>query len=319
MKPLKLGELESSKKTRPNSLVGVDLLRHLFVLAVIFQHMSSQSRYSDAVNGQLAHWSPLVDGAVAGFFLLSGYFFRPGMTRQSFAARAKRLLIPYVAFSLVYTAVLGSMGKMRFQHGIVNILDGAGVGPQLYFLPYLLLIWTCWGLIIDRVPEQRRKLATATTLLVVFLVYLVLPTRGSTGPDPHLLPLYALAFVWGFYRRAYAGELISNVAIGIAIVSLFAIPWQARVWDLPLVLLLTEVSIRGSALLNHGGRLPGSGGIYLLHTPVLNYALSTFVLMAGIGGFENAMITLVLTYVVALLMTLTAIRVAPYIRPFLLE
>lgn len=306
-------------KAETASLLGVDVLRHLFVVAVIFQHMPSHSRYSEAINGQIEHWVPLIDGAVAGFFLLSGYFFRAGINWQRLATRARRLLIPYLVFSFIYAVMLSILGKSNFQTGLLGIVTGAGVGPQLYFLPYLFVISVGWGLIIDRIPERYHRIATPAFLLVTFFVYLALPTSSSTGPELRLVALYVLTFVWGFYRQKLAGPAVSYLVLGISIVAVITIPWQARLWDLPLVLLLSEIAIRGSNLFRRSGRIPGSGGIYLLHTPILNYALATISLMIGIKDVANVGVTIALTYIVALAATLIAIRAMPRIRAYLLE
>ena len=55
---------------------GIDILRHLFSFAVILQHMTSVSRYTVETNKKLASVIDLVDGAVIGFFFISGYLFK---------------------------------------------------------------------------------------------------------------------------------------------------------------------------------------------------------------------------------------------------
>lgn len=300
-------------------LVGVDVLRHLLTLAVIYQHMPSRARYSEAVNAHIAHWVPLIDGAVACFFLLSGFFSRPGMTSERVVRQARRLLLPYLIFSLAYAVIQAAIGKLDIGTGLIRTITAAGAGPQLYFLPYLFLISVAVELLLDRVPPTYRRAATRGLVLTLFAAFLSLPTPSSTGPELRLLALYALAYTLGVYRARHAQDWESLAAAGIALVALALLPWQVRLWDLAAIILLSEIAIRVSRLIGRSPRLPGSGGVYLLHTPILNYAISAALLKVGLHDLANVYGAMLVTYAVALVMTLILIRLAPAVRPYILE
>lgn len=318
------GLRQASSKGAPTSavrpsLLGIDLLRHVLTVAVIYQHMMSRSRYSEGVTETLDYWVPLVDGAVACFFMLSGYFSRPGLTGTRVVVTARRLLIPYFLFCLVYALLLGALGKLGAVEAVERTFTFAGVGPQLYFLPYLFVVSVVVTGVIDRIPSSLGRPLTGVFILVLFLAYLALPTERSTGPEPRLLALYALAYALGVYRARYAGSMECLAGVAAAGVAVIFLSWQQREWDLALVVLLVEGALRGSALIGRTGRLAGSGGVYLLHTPILNYGISIILLKFGIGEAANVVAALVMTYLTALAITLVVIRAMPRLRPYLLE
>ncbi len=309
----------ASEMPARSSLLGVDLLRHVLTIAVIYQHMMSRSRYSEGVADALDYWVPLVDGAVACFFMLSGYFSRPGLTGARVIVTARRLLVPYFLFCLVYAVLLAALGKLSAVEAVERTFTFAGVGPQLYFLPYLFAVSVVVTSVIDRIPSGLERPLTGVLILVLFLAYLALPTERSTGPEFRLLALYALAYALGVYRARNAGKPECLAAIVIAGLALILLPWQQREWDLALIVLLVEVALRGSTLIGRTGRLPGSGGIYLLHTPILNYGISVVLLKFGVGEVANVVLALALTYLIALAITLGVIHAMPRLRPYLLE
>lgn len=301
-------------------LIGVDILRHLLTVAVIYQHMLSRSRYSDAVNLEIQHWVPLFDGAVACFFLVSGYFSKPGMTRSRAFLLTRRLMTPYFIFSFIYMISLIILGKGDISKYLVRIFSGAGAGPQLYFLPYLLLITLVVTTALDRPPAAYRRLATAGLIVIFLAAYLMLPMPDSTGPEYEHLALYGLAYTLGIYRGQYARPLESIALIAIAGLAVVILPWQQPIWDLPLIILLTELAIRISPIFkSKKKRLRGSGGVYLLHTPIINFAISAALLHLGLQGMTNVAGALILTYAATLSATLIAIQLAPRLQPYLLE
>jgi uncharacterized membrane protein len=66
-------------------------------------------------------------------------------------------------------------------------------------------------------------------------------------------------------------------------------------------------------------REPGSGGVYLLHTPIINFAISIALLKVGFAQWPNAILTVVCTYLLCLALTLGFIRILPKWRWMLLE
>jgi fucose 4-O-acetylase-like acetyltransferase len=297
--------------------IGIDLFRHFLAICVIVQHMRS-SRYSDETNASLQSFADYVDGAVAGFFLLSGYFWRqPASLRVFLAKQSVRLLVPFFIFSLLYAVALSVLGKKSLLEGISNTLFLQGAGMQLYFLPMLLLVSggfaATQSAIGDRYRQSKFVIAASAILLTVLCLYL--PTNSSTGPNYALLPFYALAYVVGVLLRLNGEGPTTAVVVFAAGVVGF---WDKRFADISLISLLFYLFFRISDFLPEK-RLPGSGGVYLLHTPIINFAISIALVSAGITELANASFTVAVTYVVCLMLTLAYIYALPKYRWLLLE
>jgi hypothetical protein len=296
----------------------IDLLRHGFSLAVILQHMTSGSRYSPETNEILRTLVDWVDGAVLGFFLLSGFLYKSPLDAVAFLRRqAARLLAPFLLFSLLYAVALALLGKETLESGLWATLRMRGAGMQLYFLPFLFLVTTVYAC-LDAATTRWRNSLPAVLLPLLLLATVLLPTPSSTGPQLQLLPYYLAAYVIGVQaqrmqnRAALATFLL--LALAVACGGLV----DARLYDLGGVMLLFGCT----RYLWHWmpqKRLPGSGGVYLLHTPVTNFAISTLLVHLAVQQLPNALLTVALTYVTCLAATLLFIRLLPRYRWLLLE
>ena len=306
---------------------GLDLLRHLFILAVIFQHMLSPTRYSIELNAFIATTSTYIDGAVAGFFLISGFFSKKlALTRWSEVTSlgirfANRLLVPYLLFSVIYGVLLVSLGKMTLVDAIERTVTFAGVGPQLYFLPYLFLISVSVAVYeaITSRTSNFQFLALAGACAVIGTWSFLVPIKISTGPEPLLLPFYAAAYLLGVVTARSRNPIFPGLlGISAAAVLVFAEP-ASRAFDSALVVLLFSASLFASRMKLLQRRFPGSGGVYLLHAPIVNHALSTVLVTLGIIGMANLFAAIIATYIITLLATLMVIRFSPRLRGLLLE
>ena len=297
---------------------GIDLARHVLALAVIVQHMHSISRYSPQVNAVLDDVCHYVDGAVAGFFLISGFLFKmPVAARSYIGRRAVRLLVPFLLFSAIYAGVLGLLGKSGAGSAAWAILSMHGVGPQLYFLPDLLLVSIAY--LAARLALGRRvnPLWLDLCLLVSMVILSQLwKTSATTGPDPGLLSLYFSAFLAGRVLSE-VGQLRAGAAALAGCVSL-GVMGDGRYYSLALVLLWVVSCMQLSRYLPDR-RLSGSGGIYLLHTPVINFAISTLLYRVGVAEGPNLIASIVATYGLCLMLTLGLLRSAPRWGWLLLE
>lgn len=160
------------------SYFGVDLLKHILAICVIIQHIHSNSRYSDATNNKIAQVVILVQGAVLAFFLVSGYFFHLKreasivITLSKHARRyGKRLLVPFIIFSVINAIALLAIGKTSAHGWIREILIGHGTGPQMYFLPFLFLVILV-GSVVQIVGSFSRRWETGTLLFLVTVLTL---------------------------------------------------------------------------------------------------------------------------------------------------
>lgn len=298
---------------------GIDFLRHLFAIAVIAQHMSSNTRYSIATNLQLLKAVDWIDGAVIGFFMISGYLFvAPQNILAYWRKQGVRLMGPFFIFSIVYAVALAALGKASVVEGLLKTVTLQGAGMQLYYLPFLFLVTVVYA-------TFERTLRLETGLVALFLAVLasgtafMLPTVSSTGSDSKLLPLYVAAFLIGrfFAERKKSGPIFGSLltVVGGALVLGFQ---DARFFDFAGVVVLFGAVISLAPILPNS-RLPGSGGIYLLHTPVTNFAVSTLLVAFSVTQGLNIVASIVITYILCLSMTLFFVKLFPKFRWLLLE
>lgn len=130
---------------------SIDILRHIFAIAVIAQHMTSASRYSVETNLELARIINWIDGAVIGFFLISGYLFKAQNNIFAYCRKQTiRLIIPFFLFSLIYSVLLAILGKESLVDGLEKTVRLQGAGMQLYYLPYLLFVTIVFSIVERR-------------------------------------------------------------------------------------------------------------------------------------------------------------------------
>jgi surface polysaccharide O-acyltransferase-like enzyme len=131
----------------------IDILRHILALAVILQHMAS-SRYAPATSQNLLSAVNWIDGAVIGFFFISGFLFRPKDNPLTYIkTQTTRLLLPFLLFSSLYTIALTLLKKATLHQGLTRTLLLQGAGMQLYFLPILLLVTATTALLSHSPPS----------------------------------------------------------------------------------------------------------------------------------------------------------------------
>jgi len=313
-----------------NSYLGVDILKHVAAIGVIIQHMHSASRYSAATNGRIAEMTTFAQGAVLIFFLISGFFFRakqePSMLSTLFKhiqRYGKRLLIPFVAFSAFNAFVLIAMGKLSWDGAFWSLVTGYGVGMQMYFLSFLFYIAILGAgvQIAARFIDGREALFALPIAVIAVAVVLHFRTQSATGDSYRLFPLYVLAFLAGriaaIAKRKLKGRAVA-VTAGALLVFLGLAVVDFRFYFLAAGLALFEAAWYLSSILPNR-RAPGSGGVYLLHTPIVNFAVSALLMKLGIVQWPNVLLSIAVTYFLCLTLTLSALRVEPRLRLILLE
>ncbi|RYZ75084.1 MAG: hypothetical protein EOP91_00050 [Lysobacteraceae bacterium] len=296
----------------------IDLLRHMLAMAVIIQHMHSESRYSLATNLQIADVVYWIDGAVVGFFALSGYFFSNAKPLSEYLkGRVVRLLVPFLVFSLAYAVALAVLGKSDLWPGLWKTVTLHGSGMQLYFLPYLLLVVGTYATYSKLAPSLASNVKADVLIALVLLgATLANGSDESTGAGIIMLPLYALAFLLGrlvksWNSAGYRNYVLLALLYGVGM-------WDHRFMDMALAISLLLIAI-GFERWAPDRRLAGSGGVYLLHTPIVNFAISTVLVHFGLVQIPNVILSVILTYALCLLLTLAFDHLLPRWKWLLLE
>lgn len=282
---------------RTNGLM--DVVRHFFCVAVIFLHMNSASRYTHDTNLWIKEAGNYIDGAVFGFFALSGFYFQTkkslgGHVRQ----QTKRLLVPYFVFSVLYSVLLFGLGKQALVDGLIATVTMHGAGMQLYYLPLLFILnISCAAYIFKR--GYPSSIALLFVVLGLIISSIGQAGSSSTGSSPGLYGLYTASFVTGLLIRETSNRRYALVfaSIGIGIAFLYGLYLDSRMLDLAGVIFLMILAIQFVDRVPDF-RFAGSGGIYLLHTPVANFAISTVLLSVGLTERSNVLAAVLLTYAV---------------------
>lgn len=293
---------------------GIDAMRHLLSIGVIIQHTWSASRYPAEMRPAYESLTTVLGGTVFGFFLISGFFLKRRDDLRTYSiSRAVRIIVPYLLFSAIYGLAAILLHGAPAIPLLVDTFILHGTSMQLYFLPYLFIIDISAVALFSRVisPNPRVILALAA---VAVLAILALPTPNTTGSGLRL----AIFYIFGLL----AGMLIARVSVRQALALSAAALILGIAVDERLVIAGMTMSV--FLLFLHISdlfppTLPGSGAVYLLHTPVLNFALSTVLLAAGVGDWLNLTLTVVLTYVVCIGLAAAVFMFLPKRRFLILE
>ncbi|WP_411846122.1 acyltransferase family protein [Roseibacillus persicicus] len=300
-------------------MIIYDYLRHFFAVCVIVIHMTS-SQFSEEFNVVVRDAGGYVDGCVFGFFLISGFFFRPpGSFKKLCESGLKRLIVPYVLFSIAYGLILVFLGLANIDELFFKILTGRGGAMQLYFLPFLFVVQIFFGFLEIKVKANILVFLQVFFTLQFFGLSLIFPTSGSTGGDYLLLYMYSLCFLVGRVLKFLEGRKRKSMFLGALL--LLVIPvgcFDPRYLDVGFVLALFLI-VQFLQDWLPDARLPGSGGVYLLHTPILNFAILAVLLKFDFPEWLVLSLTIVLTYLLAVLFTRWVAWVAPEAKWILLE
>lgn len=310
---------------------SVDLLKHLFALVVVFMHMRSQSRYSPEVNSFILHVQDYVDGAVMGFFMIAGFFFKPakkgqvGEVGELAMKLLKRLGVPYLIFSVIYALAMYGLGKQSLISSVEDIVSLRGAAMQLYFLPYLFIVTMLFAIPVLLVGVKYNAVTQIVSLIAVvgLGVALMMPTNFSTGADLRMFPIYLGCYALGNLIAIFLNKKPSSFwAFGLSSSALALVVglYDKRFYDVAAVLILLMIALMLSLkhLVPHRN-YPGSGGVYLLHTPIINFSISAILMKFGIVQYSNLFVALLLTYVVCLMITMVLIRILGRNRYLILE
>lgn len=283
--------------------------RYLPVDSPNFEQMGSLAYYSLLLVQQLIMFSVPTFLFVSGYFMAFATKRQAStVSWKIVGSRIWLLLIPYVLWSLLFFAGDFAQGAVRSLPGYLELLITGGTSPAYYFVPLLIQLYLLSPLLVPlakRRPLFMLLVAGAIQLAVRTLVYL--DTLGvSLGAAEGLLGLtqswlfpshllwFTAGVVVGFHLDAFKTVLV-RFKWGFLIVALIALPlgvveWQwvlqrsSETW-LPIRETLLDSLYAAAfimAFLGFGdlslpfpevlGELGSkSYGVYLVHSPVLEY------------------------------------------------
>lgn len=295
---------------------SLEAMRWMCILAVVCHHGISLQRHSPETVAQIRVLQDWLQWCVAGFFLVSGYLQPLGRPLASqFLGRARRLLVPYLAVSLLAfgsVSVLHHSGLQAYPEPetlnlaslAAKLVWLAGFGPQLYFLPYLLLAWVLVVPSLRWIPPRWAFLPFLALLAAQTAFWT--PPLGILGPGLDKLAAYALAFSLGVSLRARegAGEgrlVLFSIAAGAGW-SVSTGQWWALSLAFPTAMRWALARLPVGGLVGRLQYLGSPGGIYLWHAPLVLPACSKVLGMVGILDWPNYLLSCGASCVVALVL-----------------
>jgi fucose 4-O-acetylase-like acetyltransferase len=283
-------------------------MRWISIVVVVFHHCVFVSRYDPGLVRAIVEVKSRLGWCVPVFFFASG-FLAPaaGPVGRHLLRRAERLLAPYVLVSAIHFVslfVLWKVGIWRHTDPtdtsvpefLRRLVCLEGTGPQMYFLPYLLVV----SLVV--VPARRFLGAFPAVLLMVLglaiqCVVWIQPTE-SLGAGAEKLLHYGVAFACGawFASRPRRSELLPVALLGVAafLAAHFAgSRWPIDLW-VPTLLYAILVRTPLPAWLAKASARWNPGSIYLWHAPVMLPALSVLLFAAHVGGLANLVLAILI-------------------------
>lgn len=269
------------QRKSPARDASLDLLKCVLVLGVILFHSGFQ-RISTAEKEIVAHLQHFFSFVVLGFFWSAGYLMKPDAGSGSWAKnRGVRLLLPFLAVSMVnWLAFLlaESLSQKEFGYAVSarefleKILTLQGVGPQMYFLPYLFFLQLAAGL-VERVIGESKALWLVAGMLLVGWMFLN-PGHLPLGPAIQNLPLYLAALFLGMGCREWPAQRPVPTAPGLALAVLAGCAFLPVGIAHALCCFLAPGLLYFSCRrLGAGVRWPGKSGdifsVFIWHTPLL--------------------------------------------------
>jgi fucose 4-O-acetylase-like acetyltransferase len=292
---------EAGEAAPASRITHLDTLRGLAIIVVVGIHAFGYA--GRLPSDQQAHaemlWNGVSTFAVPAFFLCDGYLFARAQARgdhgylETLARSARRLLVPWVTFTVIYTIARGA-GEMAGLLGDRLVLGrqpgeiarewwDSQIAMQLYFLPSLFLIRCLSPALRPLATGRRWGLLVATSLCYAAYASAGIPlgadpvTNAASGLRFYLLGMLAYRYREPLSRAA--GPILV-VAFGamLALCSYRSRYWVGAAYQLAY---LTAVHAAAVWMGDRARLLPMSGrrtmGIYLLHGPVLLKAVSLVV------------------------------------------
>jgi len=280
-------------RSRKSRVPEVDLLKGWAILGVLFIHMSFVHRFGNNVLVAIGELQYLFGWAVIAFFFCAGFLFAHSSSVNEpilpyLRKRARRLLLPWIAFSIVYKILLLAGHRAHFiptpvpirmtdsiWRQMVEFLVWPG-SPQLYFLPVLFVI----SVFCHYACHFRQEWILWLLAFGLTAGYAWLSPGPPHGNEAEKYPAYAATYLAGilvarpvFLAPIPRGRLFLTVTV-FCFGALCLLCPTLLYLAVPLVAFRAQSLIAGpvASPLDFLGR--HSGAIYVWHTPIIMPVLS---------------------------------------------
>ena len=310
---------------------GFDVLRLLCVLGVVVLHVAAQAELvtgSAAMTalGESMRWS------TPALFVISGFLAGSAPARAFFTAlgrRAKRLLVPYAFWTVVYVAV-----AMVVDHSpaptlfAVVFMGGSQYSTHLWFLVTLMICVPIGLLLKNRWASLCAVVIGLALLGARYLTGWTTPLDWQISlyyPFLNWLELYLLGVLAGQWwtrspTRAFSAWLTVAAPVAIAVGVSAAVEWTVGGTSLAGFVTLAAVAValtlvaRVSAGVSRQVSAVSSTalGVYIVH-PLFMAAFGRIVPVAAIGPWAWVAVATVCVAALSIAVTLALARM-PFVR-----
>jgi fucose 4-O-acetylase-like acetyltransferase len=297
----------------------LDTLRGIAILMVVAIHAMPYSGLSEEIGASIRYFMQI---AVPAFFFVDGYLFgyKAKQTLLSYPLYAKksarRLLVPWLIFSLIYLLFRGGFEYLgylpqkvvlgRDAYDIIKGLYLSTISSQMYFLLSLFIVRMLAALSnIARAPYRGVILIFISSAILWDLSADWL--KSDKGFDPLVHAFWGLQYyLLGLCTFAYRETLIRQssklltfliVAYGLNKIVQLGFGWIDQYAQLLLVYVILIKTVQRENWLTNIGRL--TMGIYILHIPVIMKGVSIVVATTGSDQpiLNFAVITIVTAFI----------------------
>jgi len=223
-------------------------------------------------------------------------------------------MLPFFTFSMLYTIILSFLGKIQLIDGLLSTITFRGEGMQLYFLPYLLLVTITHAYIDTYFLKQRLQFISILIILLIIISF-IFKSPSPTGSDLNNIQYYWCAYTIGVFIKIN-NKFIYLITL-IMILSAFGL-FDNRFITMSGIVIIFLFTLWISRFLPNK-RLPGSGGVYLLHTPIVNFIVSTLLYRISVYNVANIILSVIITYLLCILISLIIKNKFPSVKDVILE
>lgn len=264
----------------------IDAIKGLAIVGVIFAHMSFTSRLDSRTTELIEILQFEFGWCVIAFFFCAGALSRPVNSARAIGgiliSRAKRLLLPCLAFTIFYKLILHIISLLHLFAWNYPLPSSPSellyfvfepIGPQFYFLPYLFCVCMTVATLHLVIGPKILLLILGIAFPIIYSV--IAPPLIGYGPEYRLLPAYLYSYVIGCAVSMDKSKALSQGWTIFIFFSLFGTSFYLRnslglYIALPFLLFFLFKNSKISKSSRCWQRLGGySSAIYVWHAPIV--------------------------------------------------